>query len=49
MQARTQAESQASVLTKFQTLGLSSLTTDDVIIILEQVYRVGPVAALGSL
>ena len=49
MQARTQAESQASVEMKFQTLGLSSLDTDDVIVILEQVYRLGPVAALGSL
>ena len=49
MQARTQAESQASVEMKFQTLGLSSLDTDDIVIILEQVYLVGPVAEIGSL
>ena len=42
MQIKTQAERQASVVSKFQTNGLSSLTTDDVVIILEQVDRVGP-------
>ena len=38
VQAKSQAERQASVVSKFQTQGLSSLTTDDVVIILEQVY-----------
>ena len=33
-----QAKRQASVVFKLQTLGLSSLTTKDVVIILEQVY-----------
>ena len=42
VQAKTQAEREASVVSKFQTQGLSSLTTDDVVIILEQVFRVGP-------
>ena len=49
VQARTQAERQSSVMSKFRTLGLSSLTTDDVVILLEQVCRVGLAVALGSL
>ena len=46
VQAEAQAKRQARVASKFKKRGLASLTTDDVTVILKQVYQLG--AARGG-